>query len=443
MKSLEVIMKWANDLFPLCRSITGEGLRKSLKYLKKIVPEMKLKNVKSGEKFFDWEIPLEWNINDSYIYHIKSKKKFAEFSKNNLHIMGYSEPINKKIKFDDLKKKIFFNKKYPNQIPYVTSYYKRDWAFSMSYNQFIKMPKGDYRVVIDSKLSKGKMDYGEVLIKGKLKKEIFFSTYLCHPSLANNELSGPLFATYLIRQIKKKFKNTKFSYRFVFIPETIGSIFYIKKNLKILKKNMVAGYTISCVGDNKNYSHIESRIGNTLADQSLEASFINLRNIKKYPFLVRGSDERQYCAPGVDLPVAGFCRTKYGSYPEYHSSEDNLSLINKKGFEGTYNVIMNIIKAFELGLYPQNKIKCEPMMSKRNLYYATSDEENINKPVMGYESHPGENLDKIVTRRMDILAYSDGQHNIFEISKIINEPLKEVVKELEILSSNNLIKFVN
>jgi len=442
MKNIEVIMEWATDLFPLCRSITGEGLRKSLRYLKKIVPEMKIKNVKSGQKYYDWEIPLEWNIKDSFIYHIKSKKKFAEFKKSNLHIMGYSEPINKKIKFNELKKKIFFNKKYPKQIPYVTSYYKKDWAFCMSHEEFIKMPKGDYRVVIDSRLKKGKMDYGEVLIKGKSKKEIFFSTYLCHPSLANNELSGPLFSTYLISQIKKKFKKTNLSYRFIFIPETIGSIFYIKKNFKNLKKNMIAGYTISCVGDNKNYSHIESRMGNTLADQSLEASMIGLKNVKKYSFLVRGSDERQYCSPGIDLPVAGFCRTKYGSYPEYHSSADNLKLINKIGFAGTYDVFLNIIKSFELGMYPSSKIKCEPMMSKRNLYYTISDKENKNKPVMGYESHPGENLDKVVTRRMDILAYSDGKHNIFEIAKKINQPLREVVKEIEILSSNNLIKFI-
>jgi aminopeptidase-like protein len=200
---------------------------------------------------------------------------------------------------------------------------------------------------------------------------------------------------------------------------------------------MLAGYVISCVGDNRSFSHIESRMGNTLADQSLEASLIGLTNVKRYSFLERGSDERQYCSPGVDLPVAGFCRTKYGKYPEYHSSADNLNLINKDGFKGSYNVIMNIIKSFELGLYPINKIKCEPMLSKRNLYYSTTDKKNSHKAVMGNESHPGDG----VTRRMNILAYSDGKHNIFEIAKKINEPLNKVIKELEVLSSNNLIKF--
>ena len=352
-------MKWAKDLFPICRSLTGSGVRQTLKYLKKIVPEIKLKNVKSGQKVFDWKIPLEWNVKDAYILNLKSKKKFAEFKKNNLHLMGYSQPVNKIVKFNELKNKIFSNKRYPNQIPYMTSYYEKKWGFCLSYNQLNKLPKGDYKVHVNSTLRKGKMDYGEVLIKGKSKREIFFSTYICHPSLANNELSGPLLTTFLISQIKKNFKKTKFSYRFIFIPETIGAIAYIKKNLKVLRKNMLAGYVISCVGDDRNYSHVESRMGNTLADQSLEASFIGLKNSKKYSFLKRGSDERQYCSPGIDLPVAGFCRTRYGDYPEYHSSADNLNLINKNGFKGSYDIMMNIIKSFELGLYPINIIKCE------------------------------------------------------------------------------------
>ena len=430
-------MKWAKDLFPICRSLTGAGVRQTLKYLKKIVPEIKLKNVKSGQKVFDWKIPLEWNVKDAYILNLKSKKKFAEFKKNNLHLMGYSQPVNKIVKFNELKKKIFSNKKYPNQIPYMTSYYEKKWGFCLSYNQLNKLPKGDYKVHVNSTLRKGKMDYGEVLIKGKSKREIFFSTYICHPSLANNELSGPLLTTFLISQIKKNFKKTKFSYRFIFIPETIGAIAYIKKNLKVLRKNMLAGYVISCVGDDRNYSHVESRMGNTLADQSLEASFIGLKNSKKYSFLKRGSDERQYCSPGIDLPVAGFCRTRYGDYPEYHSSADNLNLINKNGFKGSYDIMMNIIKSFELGLYPINIIKCEPMLSKRNLYHLTTDKKNIGKAPMGSDIP----LEYGVERRMNVLAYSDGQHSIFEIAKKINEPLKEVIKEIKVLSSNNLIKF--
>ena len=237
--------------------------------------------------------------------------------------------------------------------------------------------------------------------------------------MANNELSGPLLANYLYKSLKDLKYKTNLSYRFLFIPETIGSIAYLSKNYKKLKKNMLAGFVLSCVGDNRNFSHIESRYGDTLADKALIAAFINLKNSKKYSFLERGSDERQYCYPGIDLPVAGFCRTKYGNFKEYHTSGDNLKIINKKGFEGSYKVLRNIVDAFELGIFPINKIKCEPQLSKRNLYLSTSDKKNY--------------YDKVINRRLNLLAYSDGKKNIFEISKTLNEPLEEIIYELKLL----------
>ena len=426
MKNFNIIMKWAKDLFPICRSITGKGTLKTLSYLKNINPELKINSVASGRKFFDWKVPNEWNVSDAYILHLKSGKKFANFKKNNLYLVNYSHKINKLFNLNELKKKIHTDIKNPKNIPYITSYYKKDWGFCLSYNEFSKLPTGDYRVVIDSKLSPGRLHYGELLVKGISKKEILISTNICHPSLANNELSGPLLASYLIQSIKKNFTNNYYSYRFLFIPETIGSIIYIKKNLDHLKKNVIAGFVLSCVGDNRAYSIINSRRANTLSDLSLSTSLMNLKNVKEYSYLFRGSDERQYCSPGVDLPIVGFCRSKYVEYPEYHSSADNLSIISAKGFEGSYNVLFDIFSSFEIGLKPKTIIKCEPQLSKRGLYPTLSDKKNYS------------NMQ--VNLRMNLISYCDGDLNIFEISKIIGAPLKNIIEELKILKKNRIVK---
>ena len=429
MQKIQTILEWAKIIFSYNRSITGSGVRKTLNFFKKINPGMKIQSFKSGMKCFDWKVPEEWEINNAFFVDLKSKKKFSDFKKNNLSVLNYSTPVNKTVKLDELKKHIFTLPKQPNLIPYVTSYYKKNWGFCLSYNEFKKLKNGEYRVFIDSKFKKGKMNYGELFLKGKSKKEIFFSTNICHPSMANNEISGPLLANYLYKTLRDLRYKTNLSYRFLFIPETIGSIAYLSKNYKQLKKKMLAGFVLSCVGDNNNFSHIESRNGNTLADNALEAAFLRLKNSKKFSFLERGSDERQYCYPGIDLPVAGFCRTKYGSYKEYHTSGDNLKIINKKGFEGSFKVLKNIIDAFELGIFPINKIKCEPQLSKRNLYLSTSNKKNY--------------FNKVINRRLNLLAYADGKKNIFEISKILNEPLDKIIDELRLLKKKGLLKLKN
>ncbi len=429
MQKIQTILDWAKIIFSYNRSITGSGVRKTLNFFKKINPGMKIQSFKSGMKCFDWKVPEEWEINNAFFVDLKSKKKFSDFKKNNLSVLNYSTPVNKTVKLDELKKHIFTLPKQPNLIPYVTSYYKKNWGFCLSYNEFKKLKNREYRVFIDSKFKKGKMNYGELFLKGKSKKEIFFSTNICHPSMANNEISGPLLANYLYKTLRDLRYKTNLSYRFLFIPETIGSIAYLSKNYKQLKKKMLAGFVLSCVGDNNNFSHIESRNGNTLADNALEAAFLRLKNSKKFSFLERGSDERQYCYPGIDLPVAGFCRTKYGSYKEYHTSGDNLKIINKKGFEGSFKVLKNIIDAFELGIFPINKIKCEPQLSKRNLYLSTSNKKNY--------------FNKVINRRLNLLAYADGKKNIFEISKILNEPLDKIIDELRLLKKKGLLKLKN
>jgi|TARA_B110001452_G_scaffold149161_1_gene124168 aminopeptidase-like protein len=420
--------QWLKDLFPLNRSITGEGNRLTIKYFKKINPELKNIKFKSGAKVFDWIVPLEWNVKDAYIQHIKSKKKFAEFKKNNLHLVGYSYPFNKIIDLNKFKNKIYIDKKNRNAIPYITSYYKKDWGFCLSENQKKNLPGGKYKVFIDSTLKKGHLDMSHAILKGQSKKEIMFSSYICHPSMANNELSGPVLLNGIMQYIKRKYKKNHYTYRFLLTSETIGSIAYLSRYHKYLKSNVICGYNLSCVGDERSYSHISSPTGNNLADISLSSSLINLKPLKKFSFLDRGSDERQYCSPGIDLPFCTFSKSKFGEYPEYHTNKDNLSLVTEKGLQDSLDVFKNIIDTFENGPIPKSRTMCEPHLSKKNLYPTTSIKANFNK----------------FNTRLDLIAYSNGKRNLFEIAKIIKKPLLQVNQELKVLESKKILstKFI-
>ena len=420
MKKKKMI-DWAKDLFPICRSIAGPGQKETIKYFQKINPELKVVKFKSGKKVFDWVVPHEWIIKDAYIKH-ESNKIFCDFKKNNLHVVNYSMPINKIISKKNLLKNLHTEKNYPSAIPYITSYYKKRWGFCISENDKKKLPSGKYKILIDSKFKKGSMDICHAVLKGKKKKEIFFSSYICHPSMANNELSGPVVLNKLMQYVKDTYKNLKFSYRFVLLPETIGSIAYLSKYRKILKKNIIAGFNLTCVGDNKEYTHVLSRLGNTLADEALESALYNIKNASQYPFLDRGSDERQYCSPGIDLPLCVFSRSK--KYKEYHTSKDNFDLVTEKNLNDSFKVLKNIVDAFELCLYPKTKILCEPNLGKRNLYPTI-----VKKGVYTEE----------VFLRRDLITYSDGKTNIFKISKIIKRPLKKIINEYILLKKNKIL----
>ncbi len=414
------MIKWARDLFPLCRSLTGLGTKKTLKYFKKINPEFRIINFKSGKKVFDWEIPQEWNIKNAFIEH-ESGRKFAEFSKSNLHIVGYSIPVNRKISKKELLKHIYTQKDQPNSIPYVTSYYKKRWGFCMSENQKKKLPSGKYKVLIDSELKKGNLQISHAILNGNSKKEIFFSSYVCHPSMANNELSGPVLLNALIKYVKKNYKKRKFTYRFVLLPETIGSIAYLSKYKNLLKKNVICGYNLTCVGDNRAYSYIASRNGNTIADYLLKKNLQSLKNFKKFDYLDRGSDERQYCSPGVDLPLCAFSKSKF--YKEYHTNKDDFKVVTQKGLMESFNVIKKIIDQIEKSTFPKATVFCEPNLGKRKLYPTLSQKGNYQD----------------IKLRMDLLAYSDGTKNLEFISKIINKPLNKVTKEYKLLKTRGLL----
>ena len=416
------MLKWAKDLFSICRSITGDGTRMTLSYFEKINPEFRRLKFKTGQKVFDWEIPKDWNIKDAYLEH-ESGKRYAEFKKCNLHIVGYSKPVNKKISKKELLNYIHTQKDQPDSIPYVTSYYKERWGFCLSENQKSKLPDGNYKVIIDSDLKNGNLELSDAIFKGKTKKEIFFSSYICHPSMANNELSGPVLLNAIMHYIKSNYPKSKFTYRFVLLPETIGSIAYLSKFMKVMKSNMICGFNLTCIGDERAYSYVASRKGNTLADDAIEAALIGLSNVKKYSYLDRGSDERQYCAPGIDLPVCCFSRSRT-EYPEYHTHKDNFNVVTQKGLEGSFNVVKKIIDAIELELYPKTTMFGEPNLGKRGLYPTLSQKGKYDNTRL----------------RMNLIAQSDGMTNIFKIAKLLKEPLDKLCNEYSLLKSKKVLK---
>ena len=417
------------DLYPITRSLTGEGVKQTLKIIQKEFPELKIKKFKSGEKVFDWTIPDEWNVNDAYIID-KYNNKIIDFKRNNLHLVGYSIPIKKIITKKELLKNLYFLKKQPDGIPYITSYYERRWGFCLSYNYFKILDKqyslnDKFKVFIDSNLNKkGNLNYGEYILKGKSKKEILISTYICHPSMANNELSGPIVSMGLINFFKKK--NLKKTLRFIFIPETIGSISYLSKNLKYLKENVIGGYNLSCIGDERQHSCMFSKYQNSPSDEALIEAYklLKIKNYKVYSFLKRGSDERQYNSPGIDLKISSIFRTKYGEYPEYHTSLDNFNVVTLKGCLGGFNVARKSIEILLKRTYPKCKIMCEPQMGRRGLYSTLSTK----------------NENKLTRNFMNFLQYADGTNSLEKISKLIELDYNSVVKINSILLKNNLVE---
>jgi aminopeptidase-like protein len=249
------MFNFISNLFPICRSITGNGNRTTLNYIKNIIP-INIIEVASGTEVFDWTVPKEWNIKNAYIEDLNGNK-IIDFNNNNLHILNYSIPFNNIIKLSDLQKHLFYLEELPNTIPYLTSYYKENWGFCLTYNQYKQMNDEYYKVVIDSTLTNGSLTYGELIIKGRVEKEILLSSYICHPSMCNDSLSGVALLTYLVKFLLEK--NNYYTYRIIFIPETIGSITYLYYNLDIMKKNIIGGYVITCVGDEGQFTYLETR----------------------------------------------------------------------------------------------------------------------------------------------------------------------------------------
>jgi aminopeptidase-like protein len=434
----EDIYSLAQRIFPYCRSITGEGVRKTLKDLKEYVEKdteatLSLKEIPSGTQVFDWTVPKEWVIREAYIED-EAGNHIIDMKEHNLHVLGYSTPVDAWVDLEELKSYIYTEPDQPEVIPYVTSYYKERYGFCMSENQKNSLKPGRYHMYIDSELKDGVLNYGEVVIPGESKEEIFFSTYICHPSMANNECSGLALSATLVRFVSG-LKKRRYTYRFLYIPETIGSISYLSQenHLQHMKDTMVAGFVLSCVGDNRDYSIIESKYADTLSDKVLK-NILKYHTSSKYQgggstyatysFLERGSDERQYNAPGVDLPVVCFSRSSFNSYPEYHTSADNMELVSPDGFQGSFEVMTKVIQALEYNQYYKIKVLCEPQLGKRGLYPAISKKGSYDE----------------IWTMMNFITYADGRNDLIEISDRIGVPIDRLVKIVDKLHDNDLLE---
>lgn len=415
----------AKDLFPICRSLTGPGVRETLAYLSHHLPGLTVHEVPSGSQVFDWTVPDEWIIKDAYITD-ESGHRIVDFQTHNLHVVGYSEPVNQWLDLEELDKHLYSLPEQPDAIPYITSYYFRRWGFCLTDQQRQALQPGRYHAVINSELKKGILNYAELIIPGHTEKEVLLSTYICHPSMANNELSGPVVTTAIARWLMS-LKNRYYTYRIVFIPETIGSIVYINQNINHLKEHVVAGFNITCIGDERCYSFLPSRAGDTLSDRAARHVLSHIDpDFKRYTWLDRGSDERQYCAPGVDLPIATIMRSKYGEYPEYHTSLDNLDLITPDGLEGGVNALLQAIEAIENNVRLKVTTFCEPQLGKRGLYPTLSTKETRAQ----------------VAAMMNLISYCDGKRSLLEIAEIIGEPMSTLVAILKPLLESGLIEAI-
>ena len=427
------LSKIFDELFPILRSITGPGYLQSLKIIGKYI-KFKYIKYKSGKKIFDWNIPNEWHFKDGYIENLKGKK-IVDVKKNNLHILNFSTSINKKISISELKNHLYTMPNYPQAIPYSTSYYKKNWGFCISYNQQKKLKDKFYKVKIDTKFKKGNLINGVSTIKGNSKKINLITSYLCHPSMANNELSGPLVMLGLYEKIKK-WKNHNYTYKFLINPETIGSLCFIFSEKKNLIKNLNTGLVLTCLGGPKKIlSYKKSRMGLS----NLDRLYTFLSKKKKYDirdFTPNGSDERQYCSGELNLPVGQISRTIYHQFKEYHTSKDDKKFMNIDQIYRSIEQIYDVIRTND-NIYPLKRYIPfgEYQLGKRDLYYNVNSHSTRN-----YSSDYLKDKSKQLYILKNILSYADGKNDILSISEKTNISLEELGITLNLCLEKKLIK---
>jgi aminopeptidase-like protein len=413
--------RWASDLFHYPRSLSGPGVTATFEYLDQLFDNLTIHRVATGTQAFDWTVPDEWTLRDAYIEN-SAGERIVDFKQHNLHVVGYSEPVDTYLTLEDLQKHLYSLPDQPDAIPYVTSYYKRRWGFCLTDRQRKALVNDTYHVVVDADLGPGHISYGEVIIPGTEKSEVMLSTYICHPSMANNELSGPAVTAALIRWLQSE--TRRHTYRITFVPETIGSIIYLSQHASHLKKHLRAGFVLTCIGDDRTYSLMPSRRGDTLADRialgCLKGAGLSYDH---YSFLERGSDERQYCSPLIDLPFVSIMRSMYGKYPEYHTSLDDLNVISPQGLAGGFALMQKCLKTLEAFHTYKAAIPCEPQLGKRGLYPDLS--------IFGSAAE--------ARRLTNVLAYADGNLDLIDLANTIEDDVLAVAEIAENLCGHNLL----
>lgn len=415
------IFEFAAKIFPICRSITGNGVRETLREIGEYMP-LEMHEVATGTPVFDWVVPREWNIRDAYIKDARGEK-IVDFTRSNLHVMSYSVPVRARLTLAELKKHLHTLPEQPNLIPYRTSYYAENWAFCMAHRQLESLRDKTYEVVIDSTLENGFLTYGEYLHKGISENEFLLSAHVCHPSLANDNCSGLAVLAHLANRLRGI--KTRYSYRFLFAPGTIGAIAWLARNENGCRR-IKYGLVISMVGDGGGPTYKKSRRGNAKIDQAvanvLAHSGLTPTILDFFPY---GYDERQYCSPGFDLPVGLFQRSKFGEIPEYHTSADNLDFISAEHLAQSYRMIAETIDIVENDAAYRNLVpKCEPQLGKRGLYDTIGGDKNAARANMAM---------------LWILNLSDGKHSLLDIAERAGLPFGVVKKTARLLCDHELL----
>jgi aminopeptidase-like protein len=412
---------FAAQLYPICRSISGDGIRRTLEEIGRRIP-LQISEVASGTPVYDWIVPKEWNIRDAYI-KAPDGTKIVDFNTSNLHVLNYSVPVHKKMPLSELRPHLFTLPEHPDWIPYRTSYYQENWGFCLAHDQMLALPEGEYEVCIDSTLEDGHLTYGECYLPGRTEEEVLISCHSCHPSLANDNLSGITVATALAQLLSGR--DLRYSYRFVFIPGTIGAITWLARNPEAAAR-IRHGLVLTCIGDAGGFHYKKSRRGNAEIDRTTAHV---LRHYSESPevleFSPYGYDERQYCSPGFNLAVGCLMRSVWGSFPEYHTSADNLDFIQPLPLAESLRVTTAIVDVLENNRkYCNQNPYCEPQLGRRNLYRSTG----------------GATVGTEISARLWVLNFSDGQHSLLDIAERSGLPFAAIGEAAELLSEAGLLK---
>lgn len=411
----EAMHELAGELYPICRSITGDGVRQSLEIISQHIP-LSVSEVPSGVQVFDWTIPKEWNIKDGWVKDA-SGQRVIDFKQNNLHVVNYSRPIRGRMSLDELRSHLHVLPEHPDWIPYRTTYYKEDWGFCLSLNQLEALPEGEYEVCIESTLIDGHLTYGELCLEGQSEEEVLLSCHVCHPSLANDNLSGVVLATALGEYLRER--PRRFTYRILFIPGTIGSIAWLARN-HATARLIRHGLVVACVGDAGPMTYKKSRRGDAEIDRAVEYVLMKAGDpYRIIDFTPYGYDERQYCSLGFNMPVGSLTRTPHGEYPEYHTSADNLGLISPEALQDSFVKYTQVIDLIEGNrAYVNVQPYCEPQLGRRGLYRAMGGQKDSSEREMAM---------------LWLLNMSDGRKSLLDIamhSKIAFGTLRDVAETL-------------
>ncbi len=412
-------------LFPICRSITGNGVRESLAYLQQQIP-LDIVEVPTGTQVLDWQVPREWNVRDAYIKDATGKR-VVDFKKNNLHLLSYSAPVNRKMTLDELRPHLFSLPDQPDLIPYRTSYYHENWGFCLPHNDLVELPDGDYEVVIDSSLEDGSLSYGEFYLPGASSQEVLISTHICHPSLCNDNLSGIAVTTFLANSLRGR--KLKYSYRFLFLPVTIGAITWLARNEETVG-NIRYGLVASNLADQGGFTYKKSRSGCAGIDRIV--GYVLRKSAVRHEireFVPYGYDERQYGSPGFDLPIGSLSRTPYGEYDEYHTSADNLSFISYDNLQQSLEIFEEIVATIESGRYFRNLLpKGEPQLGRRGLYKKVGGETDQKETQMAL---------------LWVLNLSDGRNSLLDIVEISGLDIAAITQAADKLVSHGLLEEIS